>query len=584
MKKNNTTLLLIVLFVTISFMLIGFTFAYFIVQGNKETNAAINATTYTTDSLTFEVGKDIAFSLNQLNLAPGGENQSGETSAKATLIANNKTNEATSSYYVYLNITNNEFIYTTDNNTPELILSITDPSGKNVTSITGLTYGTYNGVSGFDITTKTGLIKIAEKYQINASPKTVQEWKVKVTFVNLDSDQGANSEKVAEAKILIQESRKSAPVSEACIGEVLGECITQNYDAEPSLYYHNDSLENGAGDNSYRYSGGDYNLTDKAVEAGYSRIAVAGKSDITRVIDLYVNGSKTYIGDYIVSPKYYYALAYDTAKKQYSTYSEALNKAVEDGYLTKDNVKNFVCFGTDATTCPIANLYRIIGVFDNQVKLIKYDYATKEMLGEDGESYTSTGTTLIFVGARGENPLGNDLYRWNYNNNTNSVDWSTSLLNLTNLNTNFLNYLGEKWTNLIADTEWKMGPSNIYDSTANEFYKNEIKNAKNTYGPSKIGLMYLNEYGYAATQTAWTTSLRSYGNGPIKFFNWMWMGKDDWAICPENTSGIININGAGYSYPNFSGNAYSIRPTFYLKSDVKLISGKGTITNPYRVQ
>lgn len=206
MKKNNTTLLLIVLFVTISFMLIGFTFAYFIVQGNKETNAAINATTYTTDSLTFEVGKDIAFSLNQLNLAPGGENQSGETSAKATLIANNKTNEATSSYYVYLNITNNEFIYTTDNNTPELILSITDPSGKNVTSITGLTYGTYNGVSGFDITTKTGLIKIAENYQINASPKTVQEWKVKVTFVNLDSDQGANSEKVAEAKILIQKN------------------------------------------------------------------------------------------------------------------------------------------------------------------------------------------------------------------------------------------------------------------------------------------------------------------------------------------------------------------------------------------
>ena len=59
------------------------------------------------------------------------------------------------------------------------------------------------------------------------------------------------------------------------------------------------------------------------------------------------------------------------------------------------NPNNFVCFGSDATTCPNDNLYRIIGIFDNQVKLIKHDYATTNLLGTDGAYYiiysSSTG-------------------------------------------------------------------------------------------------------------------------------------------------------------------------------------------------
>ena len=35
------------------------------------------------------------------------------------------------------------------------------------------------------------------------------------------------------------------------------------------------------------------------------------------------------------------------------------------------NPNNYVCFGSDAATCPSDNLYRIIGVFRNEVKLIK---------------------------------------------------------------------------------------------------------------------------------------------------------------------------------------------------------------------
>ena len=591
MKKNNTTLLLIVLFVTISFMLIGFTFAYFIVQGNKETNAAINATTYTTDSLTFEVGKDIAFSLNQLNLAPGGENQSGETSAKATLIANNKTNEATSSYYVYLNITNNEFIYTTDNNTPELILSITDPSGKNVTSITGLTYGTYNGVSGFDITTKTGLIKIAEKYQINASPKTVQEWKVKVTFVNLDSDQGANSEKVAEAKILIQENEiKYNTISEACTGQNMAECFYEYSDLDTNLYLHDTNLTNGANDGNLRYSGADYIITSKAIDAGYSHLGNTAASAKNGIINFFCNGSANYVLGQVCSKTntYYYTLSYDAENVQYNSYRDVLDKAIEDGYVMDNSINNYVCFGYDSIdgTCPTDNLYRIIGIFDNKIKLIKYDYVTKDMLGQNGEycSNNQTSSSYFYSSHLEDNEVNYpNTYYWNYSENSN--DWSKSKLNLINLNTNFFNFLGTSWTNKIFDAQWTVSGVNEstsgYNRTSYSIFKNEIINSSSTFGPSKIALLNLSDYTYSRLPASWKNSDHDGRE------SWIYQGYDEFLLTPISTTSkrikIISVKGTLDEY-GLAKSSYPIRPVFYLKSDVKLISGKGTMTNPYRVQ
>lgn len=45
-------------------------------------------------------------------------------------------------------------------------------------------------------------------------------------------------------------------------------------------------------------------------------------------------------------------------------------------------------------------------------------------------------------------------------------------------------------------------------------YTEEITNATKTYGPStgtsKVGLMYVSDYGFAASPSAWTTDLYSY--------------------------------------------------------------------------
>ena len=122
--------------------IIGATYAYFIAQGGGTANTDVNVGTNTTDNLSFNVGEAINITANPTNFAEGMGNQAGSTTASATLTANNATNSATANYYLYLNITGNELSYTVDENTPELLLTVIDPTGSPVESISGLKYVT----------------------------------------------------------------------------------------------------------------------------------------------------------------------------------------------------------------------------------------------------------------------------------------------------------------------------------------------------------------------------------------------------------------------------------------------------------
>lgn len=202
--KRSAVLLMVIAVVTLLLCVIGATFAYFQAQGGVSVTANVNVTTNTTDNLSFLVGNPITFSVTQENFGPGMENRSGSTDVTATLTANNSTNTATANYYIYLDIQNNDFVYTTEDKTAEMLLRVIDPTGVEVTSIDGLTQVTSGEVTGFDITTSTGLITIADNYEINATPQAIQEWIVEIVFVNLDTDQQANTGKTFSAELLIQ--------------------------------------------------------------------------------------------------------------------------------------------------------------------------------------------------------------------------------------------------------------------------------------------------------------------------------------------------------------------------------------------
>ena len=102
----------------------------------------------------------------------------------------------------------------------------------------------------------------------------------------------------------------------------------------------------------------------------------------------------------------------------------------------------------------------------------------------------------------------------------------------------------------------------------------------------KIGLMYVSDYGYAASNSYWTTSVYNY-YAEAKNYNWMYMGLMEWTITPFSSvsNSVFNVRDFGYVTvsTDLTTDGYSARPVFYLNSNVSYVSGEGTQGNPYRI-
>ena len=126
---------------------------------------------------------------------------------------------------------------------------------------------------------------------------------------------------------------------------------------------------------------------------------------------------------------YHNSYGSDITNIYYHTSSLA-NSAGDNSYrYSGANPNNYVCFGSDVSPCPSDNLYRIIGVFGNEVKLIKADYTTTAMTGTGGDYYGAYSySTSNYQGSMSTGNIAS--YYWNRNR---SNTWSESALNTTNL-------------------------------------------------------------------------------------------------------------------------------------------------------
>ena len=266
-----------------------------------------------------------------------------------------------------------------------------------------------------------------------------------------------------------------------------------------------------------------------------------------------------------------------------------------------EQVNNFVCFGSTENPCPIDNLYRIVGVIGGKVKLIKYDYANSNLLGTNGDySGEKTPDENFYKGTLSTI----NTYYWNYNADISnypygSNTWSTSLFNKTNLNTNFINNIGSIWAEKIATTIWKVGgnvEAKIETVIPSIAYQNEIvnPNAINstdnaTEYSTKIGLMYVSDYYYSASPSAWT--LVGYDSDEIKDYriatgdNWMYMGDHECTLSrrTEISNFVFFVNLKGFVGSNGVKHDYAMRPSFNLESFVTYKFGSGTMNNPIRI-
>ena len=222
------------------------------------------------------------------------------------------------------------------------------------------------------------------------------------------------------------------------------------------------------------------------------------------------------------------------------------------------SVNNYICLGSDVATCPDANLFRIIGVFGDQVKVIR-----AKSVG-DKQWHTS-------------------------NDNT----WSSSSLN-TYLNGEYLTSLGTL-AEKIAITTWKVGggtEANISQSVPATAYQYEVgSSASTTTVDKKIGLMYVSDYYYGASPSAWTLvgykkSEATKDYRAATSTNWLYLGSTEWTISRNSgyTYLAFLVNSAGdVYYSGYVPNSLAVRPSFNLESSVKYVSGSGSMSDPVRV-
>ncbi|MBQ7030879.1 MAG: hypothetical protein IJN13_00710 [Bacilli bacterium] len=232
---------------------------------------------------------------------------------------------------------------------------------------------------------------------------------------------------------------------------------------------------------------------------------------------------------------------------------------------------NYVCFGTTVKSECVGNtdayMYRIIGIQENgQMKLIK-----KEAL--------------------------NSTVQW-WSDYTTDVTWPNSLIykhiNDTENTNNYLKnttYVPTGWESKIATTSWKYGDStNSGNYDGPTIYATE--NAWTDTEPAKIGLWYLSDYYYAYASggapgsssnavTAWIHLSKNDTSAPSTSYEWTMSrcGYDD----DYSSYGAWAVYSSGSLYSNYLYNALSVRPVFYLTSDIRITGGTGTIDDPFLI-
>ncbi len=290
----------------------------------------------------------------------------------------------------------------------------------------------------------------------------------------------------------------------------------------------------------------------------------------------------------------------------------ATNKYTADDGTTKyhdyryvgANVNNWVKFNND--------LYRIIGVFDENSHGIEGEYLVKLIMdnplgGYSWGAYNSSNTSGTYSSYKNDwtgkatsikanlNVLLNEYFINKTNTSStygacgNWTYYSTNTNYRTNDCSDIVGYgIDSMLTSYIEDATWYLYGSNTDQSKQNWYLCERGGNSCTSSGPStgdtsvisKVGLMYLSDYLYASGYYA-STDTSTQGQYYFGNKNWLYKGYE-WTLTPyaSGTYAVWRVlNGdAGYNTADFR---FGSRPAFYLKSDIKISGGFGTYNNPY---
>ena len=276
---------------------------------------------------------------------------------------------------------------------------------------------------------------------------------------------------------------------------------------------------------------------------------------------------------------------------------------IKDG-LKKDNTpdQNIRYYGSNPNNYVLFNneLWRIIGVFGNNVKLVRSE-SLGSLSWDSSESSVNEGWG---VNEWSQADLKNYLNTMYYGGDTTVTCYDGQNKKEVTCPTNKLD---ETSKSLIDKHTWNTGAID-YNTRTNTlaFYKDErgkqtgkICNGgagcndtveRTTEWTGYIGLPYATDYAYASSESVCETNMQkqdSSNNYICKNNNWMQRSTWAWYFSHFVDGSFARyawcVSGDGVAYGNRAANSIAVAPSIYLKSNVLIESGNGTSTDPYEL-
>ena len=310
-----------------------------------------------------------------------------------------------------------------------------------------------------------------------------------------------------------------------------------------------------------------------------------------------------------------------------STKTPVVNNSITYQYDTTNNLmqdtagniryygatpKNYVYFNCDSYPSTNCELWRIIGVFDGKIKLMrnetigKYSWDTSASSVNSGSGVNEWSQAdlmkLLNPGHESES-VGGSLY---YNSKSGTC-YSGQSNATTSCNFTSTGIKNDTTRNMIADITYNTGGHTTSNVFSNVMYEKErgittVSNpsdgiTRTTTWTGKIALAYLSDYGYATDLSKCSQTLYDYDNSTDSYAcrtnDWMYpiitnSGKTyGWLLTPYSSyaNNAFSVGSAGYVSGGSNGvcNANGVAPVLYLGSNQNIVAGDGSQSKPYQL-
>ena len=328
------------------------------------------------------------------------------------------------------------------------------------------------------------------------------------------------------------------------------------------------------------------------------------------ITNLYANASKSTATNNSIT--YNYATSESLMNDRLGGTTSSLDGGNIRYYGASPN--NYVYFNCDSYPSTNCELWRIIGVFDGKIKLMRnesignYSWDTSASSVNSGYGVNEWSQAdlmkLLNPGHESES-VGGSLY---YNSKSGGTCYSGRSNATTSCNFTSTGIKNDTTRNMIAETTYNTGGWDTSKIFSNEMYEKERSTTTVISNPSdgitrattwtgKIALAYPSDYGYATDLSKCSQTLVNYDSSTDSYAcrsnDWMYSiitnsGRNTgWLLTPNSSIAryAFYVVSSGYVNSNdYVCDAYGVAPVLYLGSNQNIVAGDGSQSNPYQLK